>query len=100
MILLAVCSTAIDIRSYMGGFSMYATQLKDEVYCKEQIILARKAFGDRRTTRAQFEAMEKCLGMIYLHGPSSLMPIVLATLDEATYRKSHYILHFWPTQGE
>lgn len=67
----------------------------DKNYCLEQIRIAREAFGNKNTTEAQFDALEKCLGLIYLRGPESVMSHAYAALEEAEYRRVHFSLHFW-----
>ncbi len=68
---------------------------KDDEYCYSQIKEARELFGSRNTTRKQFEALEKVLGLIYLHNDGKPAEIALSTLDEATIRKFYFETNIW-----
>ena len=61
--------------------------------CFTDIREARKAFGSTLTTEDQYDAMEKGLGIMYLHCPEEISEIVLATMQEATYRKPFFNFH-------
>lgn len=62
----------------------------DIEYCRKEILLARVIFGNKNTTREQYEAMEKGLALIFLYCPEELTIIAQATLNEATYRQSFF----------
>lgn len=68
---------------------------KDEKYCHSQIIEARQIFGNKTTTREQYTAMEKTLGLGYLYCPESLKELFHSTLLEATNRQTFFELYFW-----
>lgn len=55
--------------------------------CKRDICKARQIFGNITTTEAEYDAMEKTLGLMYLHCPEDLQMIVFATLEEAETRR-------------
>jgi len=61
-----------------------------EKNCYSDLVQARKCFGNTATTEAEFEAMEKALGLMYLYCPTDLQQIVLATMDEAEFRKAYF----------
>jgi len=46
-------------------------------------LLARKTFGSTKTTREQYEGMEKALAFMYVHCPADLQDLVLSTLNES-----------------
>jgi hypothetical protein len=68
---------------------------KDAEYCKEQLLQVREAFGNKTTTREQYNAMEKCLSAMYCYCPESIQRAVYITLLEAEKRRIHFELHFW-----
>jgi hypothetical protein len=67
----------------------------DKKTCFASIAEARKAWGNRNTTREQFDGLEQGLGLLYLYCPEDIMDIVQSTLDEATTRRTHFELHIW-----
>lgn len=67
---------------------------KNPDYCKQEIMLARKIFGDKNTTAEQYKAMESSLAFMYLYCPESIKEIALATLQEAEKRK-FYFEYMW-----
>jgi len=66
--------------------------------CKDDILKAREAFGSTETTRKQYNAIEKALGMIYLYGPDEVKSIALATIEESIARKVYFEMNIWPEQ--
>jgi len=58
--------------------------------CYKDIGEARKAFGNTTTTEEQYDAMEKGLGIMYLHCPEDISTIVEATIFEADYRRHFF----------
>lgn len=65
----------------------------DKENCFADIHVARNAFGSTLTTEDEYNAMEKGLGIMYLHCPEEIAEIVLATMQEATYRKPYFNFH-------
>jgi hypothetical protein len=60
----------------------------DEVYCRQEIVRIREAWGDRRTfTVPMVDAARKTLGFMQLYGSESLQTIVDATLIELSRRE-------------
>jgi hypothetical protein len=72
----------------------FIKMFKDDNYCKEQLVEARKIFGDINTTREQYEAMEEVVGLIYLYN-DNLQCLAEATLHEATIRKVGFEINYW-----
>ena len=62
----------------------------DKENCFSDIRDARKAFGNTETTEDAYDQMEKALGIMYLHCPEDIQHIVLATMDEATWRRPYF----------
>lgn len=62
----------------------------NEDNCYKDIGLARKVFGDTRTTRESYDAMEKGLGLMLLYCPDHLYNIVHITLQESTMRRFYF----------
>ncbi len=58
--------------------------------CYADICTARKAFGSTLTTEDQYDAMEKGLGIMYMHCPEEISMQVLATIEEATFRREYF----------
>ena len=58
--------------------------------CYTDLKLARDAFGSTLTTEDQYDAMEKGLGIMYLHCPEGVMDIVEATMWEASWRRPYF----------
>lgn len=67
----------------------------DENNCKNDILIARSMFGDKNTTREQYEQMEKTLGIMYCHCPDSITNSVHSMILEAERRKKYFIGHVW-----
>ena len=63
--------------------------------CLEDMTLARKLWGNKDTTKSQYEAMEFCLGLILLYCPSEVVPLVTSMLNESEIRKVHFLLNIW-----
>jgi len=63
---------------------------QDAKNCYSDLGLARKTFGNTATTEAEYDQMEKTLGIMYFHCPEDLQDIVLATMEEATWRRSYF----------
>ena len=74
-------------------------KFSDKDYVCDQLLIAHKAFGSKDTTRDQYDAMEKCLGLMYLHCPEDMSSLVYATLQEAVRRRVHFELHFWAKES-
>ena len=58
--------------------------------CFADICTARQAFGNTNTTEAQYNQMEKGLGLMYLHCPEDIQGAVLATIEEAERRRGYH----------
>jgi len=58
--------------------------------CYRDLGYARKLFGSTRTTEPEYDAMEKALGIMFLHCPEDLQDIVHATMFEATQRRFYF----------
>jgi len=78
---------------------MDTDKFKDHEYVCKQMLIARKAFGSKNTTRDQYDAMEKCLSLMFVHCPYDLSSRVYATLQEAVRRRVHFELHFWAKES-
>jgi len=65
--------------------------------CFSDLGEARRKFCSTRTTEAEYDALEKGLGIMYLHCPEELQIIVLATMDEAAFRRLHFV-SIWANQ--
>lgn len=70
---------------------------QDEKNCYRDLGAARKAFGSTTTTEAQYDQMEKTLGLMFLYCPEDLQVIVLSTLQEAETRRFYFELT-WANQ--
>ncbi len=62
----------------------------DKENCFTDLRAARAAFGSTQTTEDQYDAMEKGLGIMFLHCPDEISHIVEATMQEATWRRSYF----------
>lgn len=62
----------------------------DKENCFADIREARKAFGSTTTTEDQYDQMEKALGIMYLRCPEEIQHIVLATIQEAEFRRPYF----------
>ena len=60
---------------------------QDKENCFTDIRAARAAFGNTNTTEAEYDQMEKALGIMYLHCPEEIQGAVLATINEAEIRR-------------
>ena len=67
---------------------------KDSENCYLDLGLARKAFGSTCTTQEQYEQMEKGLGIMYLYCPENIQFLVLATMEEASWRKGFHAVRW------
>ena len=68
----------------------------EKEYCYGQISEARKIFGNKETTKAQYDAMEDALGLGILYAPDEDVALAFqATLHEATMRKFYFITGVW-----
>lgn len=63
---------------------------QDKENCFADIRAARQAFGNTTTTEEAYDQMEKALGIMYLRCPEEIQHIVLATIDEATWRRPYF----------
>jgi hypothetical protein len=63
---------------------------QDVQQCYADIRLARKAFGNTSTTVDEYDQMEKSLGLMYLHCPEDIQGVVLATIEEANWRRPYF----------
>lgn len=70
----------------------------NEEYCFSEIRTARDAFGNRKTTRTQYEGMLLGLARMCLYCPSDIQAIVYATLLEAKMREP-YFESIWKEQS-
>jgi len=70
---------------------------KSKEYCFQQIREARQMFGEKSTTKIQYEAMEKALAFGVVYCPPSIQCAFEATLHEAGLRKMFYIMSVWNT---
>lgn len=75
-----------DIREYY----------QDADNCKADIHAARKAFGNKNTTRSQYDQMEKTLLLMLIHAPEELTSIIESTIYEAEQRR----IYFEPLWGK
>jgi hypothetical protein len=73
---------------------------EDEQNCRADILAARKAWGNTTTTREQYDALEKGLGLLYLYCPESMRGIATAHLEEANRRRVHFEMNIWPSREE
>lgn len=62
----------------------------DKQNCFDDICAARKAFGSTATTEAEYDQMEKALGIMFLHCPEEIQHIVEATIWEADMRRHYF----------
>jgi hypothetical protein len=76
------------------GITEYYTDPKN---CYADILAARKAWGVTTITPKEFDGLEKGLGLLYLNCPKDLQALALATLDEATIRRTHFEVRIWNT---
>lgn len=67
----------------------------DKEYCYSQIREAREIFGNRNTTREQFDAMMRALAFGMLYCPEDIRTFFESTLKEATLRQCHYEFNIW-----
>lgn len=67
--------------------NQYGGYYKDIENCRNEIRTARELMGNKNTTRQQFEAMEKGLGILYLNCPEDFQEMALAHIQEAQRRK-------------
>lgn len=63
--------------------------------CKRDLLTARRTFGDRKTTREQYDQLEKALGLMYLYCPEEIETFVSATLQEANVRRTYFEIVVW-----
>lgn len=61
-----------------------------EERCYEDLNLARKFFGDIKTTRVHYNNLTFSLGKMYLECPKKIQTLVWATLFEATWRRFYF----------
>jgi len=64
--------------------------LQDEQRCFKALGEARTAFTSKRTTREQYDQMQKMLGIIYWGCPESVREAALATIEEAECRRPYF----------
>lgn len=62
----------------------------DKDYCIKELIRSRDVFGNKNTTRDQYDAMQKCLAAMYLYCPEEIQDHVYAHLLEAEKRRSYF----------
>jgi len=70
-------------RPYNGIFD-------DKEYCMKEILLARKVFGDVKTTRKKYQKMCDGLALLYLYCPKEIKPLAEATIKEASIRYIYF----------
>jgi len=68
---------------------------KDKNFCFSQLREARELFGNKNTTRKQYEAMEKVLALVYLYCPEEIQSQVLAIINELELRKNFFEIKIW-----
>lgn len=59
---------------------------KEDKYCFEQILEARRVFTDSRSTPAQIDSVYKMLGIMFLYCSETLENTILATMEEIDRR--------------
>lgn len=59
----------------------------DNVY--EDLAVARRAMTDPSTSSAQWDQLQKTLGLMFLYCPEDLQPLVESQLREAEIRRAH-----------
>jgi hypothetical protein len=67
----------------------------DKEFCMSQLREAREIFGNRNTTKEQYEAMERVLSFAFLYCPEEIQFMVEATLNEAELRKIYFLTSVW-----
>lgn len=65
----------------------YGEIFRNVEYCKSELLRARDVFGDRRTTEVEYDACERVVTMILIHGPEEIVETARATLLEMGYRR-------------
>ena len=74
----------------MPEANLITEHFADKDNCYYGLGQARKCFTNSNTTQAEYEAMEKGLGLMYLYCPDELTSIVEATRQEATQRAMYF----------
>ena len=62
----------------------------DKDNCFAEIGVARKTFGNTKTTEEQYDQMEKALGIMFLYCPEDIQHFVQATMEEAATRRFYF----------
>ena len=69
---------------------------------REQVTLelctARDAFCSRKTTRRQYDALQKVLGLALFNAPDDMRYIVEAHIQEAMRRREYFEAAVWPEE--
>ena len=68
---------------------------KDKKYCLEEVGRARQLFGDRRTTRKQFDCLISSLLFMLAYCPEECRFIIEGTFREASMRQAYFELGVW-----
>lgn len=63
---------------------------KNKDYCIQELLKSRNVFGNKNTTRKQYDAMQTCLAGMYLYCPEELQDHVYTHLLESEKRKFYY----------
>lgn len=58
--------------------------------CFKDLVAARRLFGDKNTTKKQYEGMERALAFMYLYAPDEILTLVWGTIKEAGMRKVYF----------
>jgi hypothetical protein len=67
-----------------------AELFKDKEYCYRELAEARKLWGNKDTTEAQFDQLETTLTLMLVHCPSDIQYAVQASIREAGMRRTYF----------
>lgn len=67
-------------------------------YCYERIHIIREIFGNKNTTKGEWENAQAELGVMLINCPKDIYGLVYSTLHEMTVRETYFRLKFWPEQ--
>lgn len=68
---------------------------RDKSYCYDEIRRIREVFGDKRTTRRQYDALMATVAFMLLNCDDSIYYLVLGLLEEATRRQLYFEFNYW-----
>lgn len=71
--------------------SEYEKMFKDKEFCRNEILEARKLFGNINATFEQYDNLIKGLMIMFIHCPEELVVTVRATIQEAEKRQFHQV---------